>query len=110
MDFRKINSYALYLLLLNIEYAMAMLMFVLISVNRCIMCRAEAHQLYTKKPIFDALGVQLFAVLHEHIESEVYFSTHMIMHGNWLMEAQLFHSMVPGKRLLAQILGWCRAL
>ncbi|XP_059448480.1 uncharacterized protein LOC132179732 [Corylus avellana] len=37
----------------------------------CIMCRAEAHQLYAKKPIFDALGVQLFAVLHEHIEPEV---------------------------------------
>lgn len=37
----------------------------------CIMCRAEAYQLYSKKPIFDALGVQLFAVLHEHIESEV---------------------------------------
>jgi hypothetical protein len=39
--------------------------------NRCIMCRAEAHQLYAKKPIFDALGIRLFAVLHEHIESEV---------------------------------------
>ncbi|KAK7275064.1 hypothetical protein RIF29_16171 [Crotalaria pallida] len=37
----------------------------------CIMCRAEAHQLFSRKPIFDALGVQLFAVLHEHIESEV---------------------------------------
>ncbi|CAJ1931773.1 unnamed protein product [Sphenostylis stenocarpa] len=37
----------------------------------CIMCRAEAHQLYSRKAIFDALGVQLFAVLHEHIESEV---------------------------------------
>lgn len=37
------------------------------------MCRAEAHQLYAKKPIFDALGVQLFAVLHEQIESEVTF-------------------------------------
>lgn len=36
------------------------------------MCRAEAHQLYTKKPIFDALGVQLIAVLHENIESEVF--------------------------------------
>lgn len=35
------------------------------------MCRAEAHQLYAKKPLFDALGVQLYAVLHEHIESEV---------------------------------------
>ncbi|KAL2349084.1 hypothetical protein Fmac_003084 [Flemingia macrophylla] len=37
----------------------------------CIMCRAEAHQLYSRKAIFDALGVQLFAVLHEQIESEV---------------------------------------
>lgn len=35
------------------------------------MCRAEAHQLYARKPIFDALGYQLFAVIHEHIESEV---------------------------------------
>ncbi|KAK7360731.1 hypothetical protein VNO77_02740 [Canavalia gladiata] len=37
----------------------------------CIMCRAEAHKLFSRKPIFDALGVQLFAVLHEHIEPEV---------------------------------------
>lgn len=37
----------------------------------CIMCRAEAHQLYAKKPIFDALGVRLVAVIHEHIEAEV---------------------------------------
>ncbi|KGN52006.1 uncharacterized protein LOC101217484 [Cucumis sativus] len=37
----------------------------------CIMCRAEAHQLYARKAIFDALGYQLFAVIHEHIESEV---------------------------------------
>ncbi|OMO72215.1 Thioredoxin-like protein [Corchorus olitorius] len=46
---------------------------VLLCIRRpgCIMCRAEAHQLYTKKPIFDALGIQIFAVLHEHIESEV---------------------------------------
>ncbi|KZV50030.1 hypothetical protein F511_12904 [Dorcoceras hygrometricum] len=46
---------------------------ILVCIRRpgCIMCRAEAHQLYSKKPIFDALGVQLFAVLHEHIESEV---------------------------------------
>lgn len=35
------------------------------------MCRAEAHKLYSKKPIFDSLGINLFAVLHEHIESEV---------------------------------------
>ncbi|XP_050221713.1 uncharacterized protein LOC126671928 [Mercurialis annua] len=46
---------------------------VLLCIRRpgCIMCRAEAHQLYAKKPIFDALGIQLVAVLHEHIESEV---------------------------------------
>ncbi|XP_075524150.1 uncharacterized protein LOC142556573 isoform X1 [Primulina tabacum] len=46
---------------------------ILVCIRRpgCIMCRAEAHQLYSKKPMFDALGVQLFAVLHEHIESEV---------------------------------------
>ncbi|KAF3431654.1 hypothetical protein FNV43_RR26385 [Rhamnella rubrinervis] len=46
---------------------------VLLCIRRpgCIMCRAEAHQLYSKKPIFDALGIQLIAVLHEHIESEV---------------------------------------
>ncbi|KAM7264610.1 hypothetical protein ACFE04_002293 [Oxalis oulophora] len=46
---------------------------VLLCIRRpgCIMCRAEAHQLYTRKPIFDALGVQLIAVIHEHIESEV---------------------------------------
>ncbi|XP_052186051.1 uncharacterized protein LOC127797300 [Diospyros lotus] len=37
----------------------------------CIMCRAEAHKLYAKKPIFDALGVRLFAILHEEIEGEV---------------------------------------
>ncbi|KAL5078872.1 hypothetical protein RYX36_007293 [Vicia faba] len=37
----------------------------------CIMCRAEAHQLYLRKPVFDSLGVQLFVVLHEDIESEV---------------------------------------
>lgn len=47
------------------------------------MCRAEAHQLYTRKPVFDALGFQLFAVIHEHIESEVFIklqapSTHQI--------------------------------
>lgn len=36
------------------------------------MCRAEAHQLYARKPIFDALGYQLFAVIHENIESEVF--------------------------------------
>ncbi|KAJ7953981.1 Thioredoxin-like protein aaed1, chloroplastic [Quillaja saponaria] len=46
---------------------------VLLCVRRpgCVMCRAEAHKLYSKKPMFDALGIQLFAILHEHIESEV---------------------------------------
>ncbi|XP_020583339.1 uncharacterized protein LOC110026654 [Phalaenopsis equestris] len=46
---------------------------VLLCIRRpgCIMCRAEAHRLYSRKPIFDALGIQLVAVLHEHIESEV---------------------------------------
>lgn len=37
----------------------------------CVMCRAEAHQLYSRKPIFDALGVQLVAVLNELIDAEV---------------------------------------
>ncbi|MCO5603649.1 hypothetical protein L7F22_057800 [Adiantum nelumboides] len=37
----------------------------------CVMCRAEAHQLYSRKPIFDALGVQLVAVVNELIEPEV---------------------------------------
>ncbi|KAK3039769.1 hypothetical protein RJ639_027082 [Escallonia herrerae] len=40
-------------------------------VMACIMCRAEAHKLYAKKPIFDSLGIRLCAVLHEHIDSEV---------------------------------------
>ncbi|KAK8933867.1 hypothetical protein KSP39_PZI015992 [Platanthera zijinensis] len=46
---------------------------ILLCIRRpgCIMCRAEAHQLYSRKPIFDALGFQLVAVLHEQIESEV---------------------------------------
>ncbi|KAI5081237.1 hypothetical protein GOP47_0004420 [Adiantum capillus-veneris] len=37
----------------------------------CVMCRAEAHQLYSRKPIFDAMGVQLVAVLNELIDAEV---------------------------------------
>ncbi|KAL4185639.1 hypothetical protein AMTRI_Chr10g6940 [Amborella trichopoda] len=37
----------------------------------CVMCRAEAHQIYARKLIFDALGFQLIAVLHEQIDSEV---------------------------------------
>ena len=39
--------------------------------DRCVMCRAEAHQLYARKPIFDAMGVQLVAVLNEYIDPEV---------------------------------------
>jgi len=35
------------------------------------MCRAEAHQLYTRKPIFDAMGIQLVVCLNDYIESEV---------------------------------------
>jgi hypothetical protein len=35
------------------------------------MCRAEAHQLYSRKPIFDAMGIQLVACLNEHIDAEV---------------------------------------
>lgn len=52
------------------------------------MCRAEAHQLYSRKPIFDALGFQLVAVLHEQIESEVisltvvYGFLSCFLHGN----------------------------
>ncbi|XP_024372646.1 uncharacterized protein [Physcomitrium patens] len=38
----------------------------------CVMCRAEAHQLFARKPIFDALGVQLVAVLLEDIDEEVW--------------------------------------
>ncbi|XP_026662604.2 uncharacterized protein LOC103712748 [Phoenix dactylifera] len=46
---------------------------ILLCVRRpgCVMCRAEAHQLYSRKPIFDAMGCQLVAVLHEQIESEI---------------------------------------
>ncbi|CAI9775179.1 unnamed protein product [Fraxinus pennsylvanica] len=58
---------------------------------------AEANQLYSKKPVFDALRVQIFVVLHEHMKSEVYFSTHMIMRCNWLMNAQSYHLMVSVK-------------
>ncbi|KAK1297777.1 hypothetical protein QJS10_CPB15g01090 [Acorus calamus] len=46
---------------------------VLLCVRRpgCIMCRAEAHHFYARKPVFDALGVQLIAVLLEEIEAQV---------------------------------------
>lgn len=37
----------------------------------CVMCRAEAHQLYTRKPIFDAKGIQLVVLLNEYVDSEV---------------------------------------
>ncbi|KAH9314405.1 hypothetical protein KI387_023032, partial [Taxus chinensis] len=37
----------------------------------CVMCRAEAHQIYARKPLFDAMGFQLIAVLHEFIDAEV---------------------------------------
>ena len=37
------------------------------------MCRAEAHQLYARKPIFDAMGIQLVVCLNEHIDAEVCF-------------------------------------
>ncbi|KAG0615394.1 hypothetical protein M758_5G037900 [Ceratodon purpureus] len=37
----------------------------------CVMCRAEAHQLYSRKPIFDAMGIQLVACLNEYIDAEV---------------------------------------
>ena len=39
---------------------------------RCVMCRAEAHQLYARKPIFDAMGVQLVVCLNEHNDAEVH--------------------------------------
>lgn len=35
--------------------------------KRWIMCRAKDHQFYSRMPTFDALGVQLFAIIHEHI-------------------------------------------
>lgn len=41
------------------------------EIARCVMCRAEAHQLYTRKPIFDAMGIQLVVLLTEHIDGEV---------------------------------------
>ncbi|KAG0452040.1 hypothetical protein HPP92_026164 [Vanilla planifolia] len=46
---------------------------VLLCIRRpgCIICRAEAHRLYSRKPVFDALGFQLVVVLHELIESQV---------------------------------------
>jgi hypothetical protein len=74
------------------------------------MCRAEAHQLYAKKPIFDALGIRLFAVLHEHIESEVSreFQLHNLI--NSLSGKLMCYCWPAGKRLLASILGWCCAL
>jgi hypothetical protein len=43
------------------------------SFCRCVMCRSEAHQLYARKPIFDAMGIQLVVCLNEHIDAEVWF-------------------------------------
>lgn len=40
---------------------------------RCVMCRSEAHQLYARKPIFDAHGIQLVVCVNEHIDAEVWF-------------------------------------
>jgi hypothetical protein len=37
----------------------------------CVVSRAEAHQLYARKPKFDARGVQLVAALNEYIDPEV---------------------------------------
>ncbi|CAM6017906.1 unnamed protein product [Sphagnum balticum] len=37
----------------------------------CVMCRAEAHQLYARKPIFDGMGIQLVVCVNEHIDAEV---------------------------------------
>ncbi|KAJ7534738.1 hypothetical protein O6H91_12G001400 [Diphasiastrum complanatum] len=37
----------------------------------CVMCRAEAHQLYARKAMFDAMDIQLVAVFNEYIDSEV---------------------------------------
>lgn len=71
--------------------------------NRCIMCRAEAHQLYAKKPIFDALGVQLYAVLHEHIESEVFATILLTLSNNRGLNSYFDDA---GERLLAKVLGW----
>ncbi|KAK4357953.1 hypothetical protein RND71_023563 [Anisodus tanguticus] len=66
---------------------------------RCIMCRAEAYQLYAKKPIFDALGVQLFAVLHEQIESEDFWPRYWdgVVLFDKIME---FHKALGGGNLL----------
>lgn len=46
---------------------------ILVCIRRpgCIMCRAEARQIYARKEIFDKMGFQLIAVLHEYLESEV---------------------------------------
>lgn len=46
------------------------------------MCRAEAHSLFAKKKAFDSLGIQLYAVLHENIESEVCLFSVMTIFSN----------------------------
>lgn len=72
------------------------------------MCRAEAHQLYAKKPLFDALGVQLFAVLHEYKESEVFNILQACNFWLFIINLWLMYNFdAAGKRILASILGWC---
>lgn len=69
------------------------------------MCRAEAHQLFSRKPIFDALGFKLYAVLHEYIDSEVIAEfKHLLLESNLLCLTYYFGG--EGKRFLAPILGW----
>lgn len=74
-------------LYLYMKVKFAVILMFLEHENRCIMCRAEAHQLYSRKAIFDALGVQLFVVLHEHIDSEVFA---YILQPNYMF----FHSTI----------------
>ncbi|XAR65331.1 hypothetical protein NMG60_11009416 [Bertholletia excelsa] len=79
----------------------------------CIMCQAEAHQLDAKKPIFEALGIQLFAILHEHIEAEEYDQLQLLPFPNSKMSVyrkicnynNFCPLMTTGQRLLASLLG-----
>ena len=54
---------------------------------RCVMCRAEAHQLYARKPIFDAMGIQLVVCLNEHIDAEVCSLPHYFISFQFLTKA-----------------------
>nr|POE97501.1 redox-regulatory protein [Quercus suber] len=82
---------------------------VLLCIRRpgCILCRAEAHQLYAKKPIFDALGVQLFAVLHEQIDSEVKYFWPRYWGGAVLFDRgmEFFNALGGGKLLKEKFLS-----